>query len=306
MVFLQISEPGSYPVNIDLARRLGPGHTVVIGVARGEPPKNHIAFRKGNGFLSRRQVTIMAVNGDLNKLLIRDGGKGDNELWSPKWKHTFINSVPLSHTDWRPFNLGDIVRFHPEKPMLSGYSLKIAFDSTDGTLSDAQTMSFDVIRVWESKSLATRGAGVLLLMVPHNDGSAIIQRLDETAERILGAEPGELIETQEHFIFNNLLPFGPERKRLTEHINEAMVQTQSIQGVYTFGGNKVNLRLERQPVNGDMPLFGWVSLVELPKKEPTDWRSDVVQWANNHPLLATVAAIVVAISATVIKIIVSG
>lgn len=304
-VALQVTEPGSYPVKIDLEKRWGPDFTVVIGVARANTPDYHIAFRKANGFLSRRQVTVKAMNGDPNKLLIRDGGKGENEMWSPEWKHTFINDVPLSHTDWRSFNLGDRIRFHTEKPQLAGYSLQIAYDRTDNTLTGSQTISFDVVSVWESMSRANRDKGILLLSVPHNDGTAILQRIDRTGEAILGADDGELISAQEHLIFNNMVDFN-QRRRLTEHISEAMVQTQAIPGTYTFGENKVNLRLERRPVNGQMPLFGWVAL-ETPAQvaKPTssgDWRRDAVKWANDHPLIAGVVAVVVAVAIAVIKL----
>lgn len=298
MPSLQIIEPGSYPVKIDLSRRWGEDHTVIVGVAREEVPENHIAFRKAQGYLSRRQVTILAADGDPAKLMIRDGGMEPSGQWSREWKHTFINGVPLSHTDWRSFGLGDRIRFHTEKPQVAGYSLELAYDETNNTCTGAETISFDVVKVWESMSRATDDCGVLLLTAPNHDGTAIIQRLDDTAESILGAEPGELRETQERFIFNNLAAFGPDRKRLTEHISEAMVQNQAIVSNYLFGNNSVNLRLERRPVNGDMPLFGWVSLNVKPSEAKTsgDWRADAVKWAESHPWLAAGVSIVVAIA----------
>ena len=298
MVALQVTEPGSYPVKIDLAKRWGRDHTVIIGVARDEVPENHIAFRKAQGYLSRRQTTILALDGNPDKLMVRDGGMRPDGQWSREWKHTFINGVPLSHTDWRPLSLGDRIRFHIEKPQCAGYALELAYDKTDNTYTGSETINFDVVKVWESMSLATRDCGVLLLTVPHNDGIAVIQRLDETAEAILGAESGELIAAQERFAFNNLAAFGPERKRLTEHVSEAMVQSQALQGNYVFGGNDVNLRLERRPVNGDSPLFGWVTLNTTAKEKQNhqDWKSAAVAWAGDHPWLAAGVSIVVAIA----------
>lgn len=245
----------------------------------------------------------MAANGDPDKLLIRDGGIDSAGEWSKTWKHTFINEVPLSHTDWRAFSLGDRVRFHIDKPPAAEFLVQIAMDDTNGTHTDSQTMSFDVVKVWEAKSRQSRGDGVLLLSVPYNDGTAILQRLDGNAEAILGAELGELKASEEHFIFNNLVPFGPERRQLTEHIAEAAVGNQPIQGNYTFGGNSVNLRLECQPVNNERPLFGWVSLNVESRPDPLNSKEAALKWANDHPLLAAVAGAVVAISVFIIRLV---
>ena len=302
MPSLQITEPGSFPVKVDLTARWDHNQTVVVGRGHGDAPLNHVSLRKAPNFISRTQMTIMAANGDPSKLLIRDGGRDGAGEWSKTWKHTFINEVPLSHTDWRAFSLGDRVRFHIDKPSVAGFLVQIAMDATNGTHTDSQTMSFDIIKVWEAKSRQSKGDGVLLLSVPYNDGTAILQRLDSNAELILGSEPGELKASQEHFIFNNLVAFGSDRTRLTEHIAEAAVGSQPIQGDYMFGNNSVNLRLECQPVNNERPLFGWVSLNVQPEPEPLSNRDALLKWANDHPILAALAGVVVAIAFFVIRL----
>ena len=302
MLSLEITEPGSFPVKVDLSTRWDANQTVVIGRGSKAAPSHHISLRKAPNFISRTQFTVRAVDGDPSRLLIRDGGIDEKGEWSPRWKHTFINNVPLSHSDWRAFSLGDRIRMHIDKPSTAGFVIQIAMDSTDGTHSDSRTVSFDIIKVWEAKSRESKKDGVLLLSVPYNNGTAILQKLDSNAEFILGSEPGELIASQGHFIFNNLVAFGEERRRLTEHIAEAAVGNQPIQGDYMFGKNSVNLRLECQPVNNERPLFGWVSLNVKPEPEPLSHQEALLKWANDHPLLAALAGVVVAISFFVIRL----
>ena len=260
MIKLQIFEPGLYPREIDLSHHWGPDdHMVTIGVAREGVSSGHIAFQNPATFLSRRQVSIMSINGDLSKLVVRDGGPEADGAWSQSWKHTYINGVELKNTEWRAFGLGDQLRFHIEKPQISEYRVRLIWNDTDND-GNAQTMSFDAVKAWTAISRASVGIGTLLLSVPRQDGIAIIIRLDAYAEMFLGADQGELKETQEKCILNNLVPVGPDETRLAKHVREAMVYPgQAFQGEYDFGAGLVNLRLENRRINGEYALLGWIT-----------------------------------------------
>ena len=308
---LQLNEPGMFPAKIDLSQCWGPDHTVVIGVAREGVGPNHIAFRKPAGFLSRRQVTLMAMDGNDNKLVARDGGKDSNGMWSCEWKHTFIDGRKLSNNEWVPFTVGSRLRFHPEKPPTSGYCVHLVYDDTDNT-HGLDTVKFDTVQAWSAISRASQGTGTLLLSAPSDDGIAIIIRLDANAERLLGAETGELKEIEESCILNNLLPVGPTKEQLMSHVKDAIVYPgQAFYGVYDFGAGPVRLRLENRRINNQSALLGWLvpnEPIAPGKPHPSigDWRTEIVvgavQWAKDNPRLAVLVGIVVGIAIAVIRI----
>ncbi|MEM8610469.1 MAG: hypothetical protein AAGF93_00510 [Cyanobacteria bacterium P01_H01_bin.105] len=315
MATLQINEPGVFATKIDLAGRWGPDHTVVIGVARGDMGPNHISFRKPTGFISRRQTTVMALNGNENKLVVRDGGKEPDGQWSQESKQTYLDGRKLSHNEWVAFPVGAILRFHPEKPSTAGYSVHLVWDDTDNT-HGLDTVRLDSVRAWSAISQTSRGTGTMLLSAPGNDGVAIIIRLDSNAERLLGAESGELKEVQENCLLNNLLPAGKKKEQLGEHIEDAIIYPgQATYGFYDFGAGPVKLRLENRLINNQYALLGWLSPEQIgPKAKPDSgemvskgsWQSEAakgaIKWAREHPKLAAFIVTVVAIAVVVIKL----
>ena len=311
MVTLQIFEPGSFPTKVDLADRWGPDHTVVLGVSREGVPKNHISFRKAAGYLSRRQVTIWAMDGDESQLLVRDGGKEPDGQWSRAWKHTYLNDEQLSNTEWVPFRVGDRLRFHIEKPPVSQYSVSISVDTTDDTIG-LDTIRFDTVQVWSAISRTTQAAGTMLLSAPGQDGIAVVLRLDSNAERLLGGEPGELKEIEEYLILNNMLPVGENKTRLAEQVRETLVYPgQGFKGQYDFGAGLVELRLENRLVGSQHALLGWLTPKQpLSTKEAhqlgKDWRTEavagLVQWTKDNPRLATIVGVVLGIAIVVIRV----
>lgn len=315
MATLQINEPGVFATKIDLAQRWGPDHTVVIGVARGDMGPNHISFRKPVGFISRRQTTIMALDGNENKLVVRDGGRQPDGGWSQESKHTYLDGRKLSHNEWVTFPVGAILRFHPEKPPTAGYSVHLVWDDTDNT-HGLDTVRLDSVKAWNAISQASRGTGTMLLSAPGNDGVAVIIRLDSNAEKFLGAESGELKEVEENCLLNNLLPAGESKEKLGAHIRDTIIYPgQATYGVYDFGTGAMKLRLENRLINNQYALLGWLSPEQIgPKAKPSDadmvpkgsWQSEIavgaVRWAREHPGLTTFVLIVAAVAMVVVKL----
>lgn len=310
MATLQIHEPGSFATKVDLEHRWGEDDTIVIGVSREGVPKNHVSFRRAQNFLSRRQVTLWAIDGDTEKLAVRDGGRESDGSWSPVWKHTYLNSQKLSNKEWKSFGPGDRLRFHVEKPQCQQYAVQLALDTTNDTVG-LDTVRFDTIQAWKAVSLVSDGVGTMLLSAPGQDGIAVVLRLDATAEELLGSEPGELKELEETLILNNLLPAGPIKAQLAEQIKDCIRYSGTpVRGRYDFGAGFVEVRLENRFINGQYALLGWVTMTKprdvLVKGPSEDWKKEGVKalanWALNHPRWATVIALVLITAVVVIKV----
>ncbi|MFG6101143.1 hypothetical protein U2F10_02745 [Leptothoe sp. EHU-05/26/07-4] len=323
MTTLRIFEPGLFPVEIDISKRWGADYTVVIGVSREGMGSNHIAFRKIITFLSRRQVTILAPEGDGSRLMVRDGGREKNGGWSATWKHTYLDGQALSHLKWTPFPVGARLRFHPEKPPTAGYAVQLLHEQDTDNTNGLDTIRLDAVQAWVAISRSAKGIGTMLLSSSGNEGIAFIIRLDANAEQLLGAEVGELKEIEESCILNNLLPIGPDKERLASHVQDAMVYPgQASYSEYDFGAGRVKLRLENRMINNQYALLGWLEILgegngqsrgNVKNKKPQlsdpvvkDWKAEVARglmsWAKDHPWLAAIVGAVLGIAIVVVRL----
>ena len=140
----------------------------------------------------------------------------------------------------------------------------------------------------------------MLLTVPSSKKSlAVIQEIDSTAELILGASPGELQDAEGSISLQDQFLFEQEIK-LNEMVSEAMVYDRSFVGNFTtISGQEISLNLRRRIINNEPPvLFAWLALnvnATEASAPQSDWKAEAVKFANQHPWIAALVGIAIAI-----------
>ena len=320
---LEITEPGYQPALISVKERWGEYN--ILGIGRKDNDyMPMVVFRDPPQALSRSQVTVTGVEGaDGLVLWVRDGGPkfqgeintpikwgvingqpeiGADNAWKKSAYGTWINQEVLSPYGWTVFRVSDLLTFGRELkyPMLAGYSIRHTIEETGGTGHNAGTVSYSAAEVWRQESRRAKTEGTMLLTVPSSKKSlAVIQEIDSTAELILGASPGELQDAEGSISLQDQFLFEQEIK-LNEMVSEAMVYDRSFVGNFTtISGQEISLNLRRRIINNEPPvLFAWLALnvnATEASAPQSDWKAEAVKFANQHPWIAALVGIAIAI-----------
>lgn len=334
IVKLELIEPVSDPVSIEISKRWGPDRLIVFGRKRN-PFYKSIVFRSVPTSMSRTQMSVIATkDGDDLTLWARDGGPlpmldhdgheitrlwpndgevpdiGAPEWWKPSTYGTWIGDSQLSPHRWTAMRIGDVFTFgrEIEYQELAGYSLRYPIHSDTGTASGMATVGFNAVDVWRQESKRSNEGCMLLGLVSKDYHLARILEIDQTGDAALGFQPGEA----KGEIFNNLILFGKDRQRIDEHIAEAINHNQTLTGDYkVVNGKSIHLQLRRRSINGSQPfLFGWVTRnvqTEITQaKSVSGWESAVEaasKLATDKPILFIATVLSVAALIVIIQLV---